>query len=349
MCSINHHLKAIYVHIPKNGGLYIQNILEKYYNFETIYFTRKDHYLFDIEENKEFNISNYKNINNGFINIKKQGVFRYYSTSDEFNKMSNMDDEKWNSYYKFTFVRNPYTKFVSAYKYVVDDNDISLNHFLEKKDNINNYIYSHAYITQYEHLLNKDNKIDFNYIGRFENLNSDLVSILFELKIEKIKHHKLIKNNIKINSNDNTSPYVDHYNTLNLPIINELFEIDFKTFNYEMHNDILEFNEKYLEKKDCFESDNILLYSKLLEEGKIELDDYEEQSIILDDESKIELNDISTCNSDTIFVNKLIDETMNLQKKKSNQISPEIVIQLFKTLKCTGLPNNSKVKIKKNN
>ncbi len=62
MCSINHDLKAIYLHIPKNGGLYVQNILEKYYNFKTIYFTRSDHYLFDIDENKDENIKNYKNI-----------------------------------------------------------------------------------------------------------------------------------------------------------------------------------------------------------------------------------------------------------------------------------------------
>ena len=40
MCSINHDMKAIYLHIPKNGGLYIQNVLEKYYGFKTLYFTR---------------------------------------------------------------------------------------------------------------------------------------------------------------------------------------------------------------------------------------------------------------------------------------------------------------------
>ena len=28
MCSINHELKAIYIHIPKNGGLYVEEILE---------------------------------------------------------------------------------------------------------------------------------------------------------------------------------------------------------------------------------------------------------------------------------------------------------------------------------
>ena len=108
-----------------------KNILEKYYNFKTIYFTRSDHYLFDSEENKEYNILNYKNITNGFINIKKQGVFRYYSTSEEFNNIMDMDEEKWKTYRKFTFVRDPYTKIISAYKYLVQINEISFDKFIE--------------------------------------------------------------------------------------------------------------------------------------------------------------------------------------------------------------------------
>lgn len=47
MCSINHDLKAIFFHVPKNGGLYIETLLNKYYGFKTYYFTRKDHNLFN--------------------------------------------------------------------------------------------------------------------------------------------------------------------------------------------------------------------------------------------------------------------------------------------------------------
>ena len=31
MCSINHNLKALFIHIPKNGGSYVAEILSKYY------------------------------------------------------------------------------------------------------------------------------------------------------------------------------------------------------------------------------------------------------------------------------------------------------------------------------
>jgi hypothetical protein len=42
MCSINHDLKAIFIHIPKTGEFYTHNILEKYYNFKTIYFFNRN-------------------------------------------------------------------------------------------------------------------------------------------------------------------------------------------------------------------------------------------------------------------------------------------------------------------
>ncbi len=342
MCSINHDLKAIYVHIPKNGGLYIQNILEKYYNFKTIYYTRPDHYLFDIDENKDYNLDNHKNISNGFINIRKQGIFRYFSTSDDFNKLADMDEEKWESYYKFTFIRNPYSKCVSAFKYIVKNEEIVFDEFLLRKD-INNYIYTHTFITQYDHLLNKHNKIDYNYIGRFENLNKDLISILLELGIKKIKHAKLIQDNIKVNKSKNTSPYVDYYNINNLTTVNELFDIDFKTFNYKQYTDILEFNENY--SKDNFELDNKLLYSKLLEDDLIDLTfDNESINLTLDDGSVVNLNSNSF---ESVEVNNLIDESMNLENNKNKQVPVDVIIRLFKNLKCTGLIDPTRVKVKK--
>jgi hypothetical protein len=345
MCSINHDLKAIYLHIPKNGGLYIQNILEKYYNFKTIYFTRSDHYLFDKDENKDNNIENYKNITNGFINIRKQGVFRYYSTSKEFNEMSGMNDEKWQSYYKFTFTRNPYSKIVSAFKYIVKDEQVGFEDFLDKRDIVNNYIYTHAFITQYDHLINKDNNIDYNFIGKFENLNQDLITILFELGIKKIKHANLIKDNIKINKSKNINPYVDYYNTNNLPIINQIFEKDFNNLNYKQYNDIIDFNENY--SKDNFESSNKELYAKLLEEDKIDfIQESESISLTLDDNTKLNLDSNAT---DSVFVNNLVNESMNLENNKNKPIPVDIIIKLFQNLKCTGLvnPNSKKVKIVK--
>ena len=49
MCSINHDLKAIIIHIPKTAGTYIANHLENYYGFKTYLIRRPDHKMFCIK------------------------------------------------------------------------------------------------------------------------------------------------------------------------------------------------------------------------------------------------------------------------------------------------------------
>jgi hypothetical protein len=90
MCSINHELKAIYIHIPKNGGLYIEDILTKYYGFRTLYFTRNDHEEFT----DSLNNFDPNKLLNGFIHIRKKGILRYFSTSKEHNEKT---DAAWDA------------------------------------------------------------------------------------------------------------------------------------------------------------------------------------------------------------------------------------------------------------
>ena len=39
MCSINHDLKAIFIHIPKTAGTYLADVLHKNYGFKKYYLT----------------------------------------------------------------------------------------------------------------------------------------------------------------------------------------------------------------------------------------------------------------------------------------------------------------------
>ena len=328
MCSINHEMKAIYLHIPKNGGLFIQNILEKYYGFKTLYFTRSDHYLFDDYKKEEYNKENYKFISNGFINIKKFGIFNYYKTSQEHNDKMNMDDEKWNTYYKFTFVRDPYTKIISAYKYLVKDSFIDLKTFIDKKDELNNYIYTHAFITQYEHMIDENYQINFNKIGRFENLNEDLIDILFEIGFDKIKHGGIIKKNIKVNST-NCSSYNDFYDQDTLNKVNILFNIDFETFNYNKFLYLEEFNNYYDTFNNNFESKNRELYNKLLNLNKFF--DYDNLHIDL---GNVQIN-IDDDDDDDINTNNLYDDKFVIgnYKKNKDKYLKTIIHKLFNNLK----------------
>ena len=60
MCSINHDMKAIYIHIHKTGGTTISMILKKYYGFKNYYLHRPDHDKFCFNKTRKKYI-NYEN------------------------------------------------------------------------------------------------------------------------------------------------------------------------------------------------------------------------------------------------------------------------------------------------
>ena len=305
MCSINHELKAIYFHIPKNGGLYIQTILEKYYGFKTIYFTSEKHNDFiPISHN---NVINVDNLINGFIKIRRNGIYKYYETSEKHNKLSDMDEDKWKNYYKFTFTRNPYTKLLSAFNYLILDDNTTIEKFIDDKDTYNNYIFTHSFITQYEHMLNKENNINFDFIGKFENLNEDLVNVLFKIGITKIKHGDIILNNFKINENISTNKKtINHLTDTIISKINNLFNIDFKTFNYPIIS-----SKNELMQNITFEELNKKLYEKLKSENLLENTC---SKLILDNGLEIKIND------NIKIDNILFDKNLIIQKKRDGFI-----------------------------
>jgi hypothetical protein len=243
MCSINHDLKAIYIHIPKCGGLYVENILQLYYGFTTYYFTSEN--------------DTTTNDHSGFLRSRDIGFYKYYSNSKRFNSCSNMDIDKWNTYTKFTFVRNPYDRCKSANLFLntVDlyYNEKKLNDYLEDWSLLSDIQYVHLIQSQYNHLCNNNNnEINIDYIGKFENLNEELINILSKIGVKNMKHTYHIKNNIKINSTEEKKTKIlskKYDNTINdntindntINLINTIFDNDFKHFEYPIYNSYNEY------------------------------------------------------------------------------------------------------------
>ena len=115
MCSINHEKHAIFIHIPKNGGSYISDILSKYYGFKNYYLQRPDHEFFC--KGKDKSVDKHEN--------RVHGTFIYYKTSPYLNKLMGMTPLKWNSYFIFTFMRDPYDRIVSGWNYSINKKNIS--------------------------------------------------------------------------------------------------------------------------------------------------------------------------------------------------------------------------------
>lgn len=231
MCSINHDKKAIFIHIPKTAGIYIRQTLSNHYDFETYLFKRPDHEIYcktNYKLNKSKSLYFANNIN---------GVINYYKTSDYLNNLMNMDNDKWNEYYKFCFVRNPYDRAVSAWNYLNDTEKLNIDFdvYLDMKNIVSENEYFHIFMDQTTNVIDGDNKnvLFIDYIGKFENLEEDFKKILINIgfKEDEITHDKK-----PINKRAHKK-YLEYYNDKNIKKINEIYKDDFINFDYKMFDD----------------------------------------------------------------------------------------------------------------
>lgn len=194
MCSINHSKEAIFIHIPKNGGSYIAEILTKHYGFKNYYLRRPDHSVFCGGIDKS--VDKHEN--------RIHGTLIYYKTSPYINRIMGMTPEKWDSYFIFTFSRNPYDRIISGWNYCNRQN-ILFKEYLNMYTYISAYDYWHVFMTQTRHLIDTNGKMRCDYIGKLENMEADLNHVLGLLGFNII-HKPFIKN---ARQHDNYNTYYD--------------------------------------------------------------------------------------------------------------------------------------------
>ena len=137
-------------------------------------------------------------------------------------------------YYVFSFVRNPWDRLVSMFRYLKEievpkrkkenkpyDVTLETMHFKE-------YIKSSDVFKPrsfYDFFKNKNNKIDLNFIGKFENLDKDFEKVKKELNLnfKKIPHKNKSKH----------KHYTEYYNDETKQIVAKKYAKDIEHFGYE--------------------------------------------------------------------------------------------------------------------
>jgi hypothetical protein len=237
MCSINHDKKAIFIHIPKTGGTYIRENLEKYYGFKFYVIKRPDH-------NKFCNIHLYNKSDKykNFIANREHGILKYAKTSNYINRMIYMDSNKWNTYKIFCFVRNPYDRFISGWNYLNKKHEIntSFEDYINQEDKVSDFEYIHTFMSQYNNMIDENNSFRIDFLGKFENIENDFKNILLNIGFNEneIIHDRNKKNNFEHNS------YTEIINTQNLlDTINKICKEDFEKFHYNKIINIEDLNK----------------------------------------------------------------------------------------------------------
>lgn len=233
---ISHKHRCIFVHIPKTAGQSVESVFLK--DLGLTWKTRDPLLL-------------RKNIN---PEISHQALAHLYA--HEYCQYHFISRELFDEYFKFSFVRNPWArtysfyKFLNAYPYYLSFEDFVLEELPKMME-------SDPFVRpQYEYLYHNGNcQVDF--IGRFENLKEDFSRIAKKLGLSttKLPHRNKSKNrtfknilyefwsfvkrspgmltNIKPGKADLPKNYRDIYTEDSKRKVAELYAKDIETFEYE--------------------------------------------------------------------------------------------------------------------
>jgi len=148
--------------------------------------------------------------------------------------IARIGQDKWDTAYKFTLVRNPWDKAVSLYEYRkkkdrtnIATRGIGFSDWVkvtygEKKDL--SYYDVRGFQPQVDWLKDNENKISMDFIGKFESLNKDFDQIRKVIGVDAGLSH--------LNASERAS-YRSYYDDETRDIVAHWFREDIDTFGYE--------------------------------------------------------------------------------------------------------------------
>ena len=197
---INHKHKFVFVHIPKTGGTSIESLFIKDPDIRVL-----------------------------IANCRKDVPGKHHMVRD-------INSGLLKKYFVFTFVRNPWDRMVSYYKFRIKRSCKMHNHGGSLKEWVS-FLYSDdvlkikanqfnlAIKNQYEFLVSKSNEISVDFIGRFENLQED-----FDIICEKIG---IPKQELPHNNKTNHKHYTEYYDDETREIVAKKYAKDIEYFGYK--------------------------------------------------------------------------------------------------------------------
>ena len=155
--------------------------------------------------------------------------------------------KKFDSFFKFTIVRNPWDRLVSAFHFLKKggmnwaDNEWAMKNISEFKD-FNTFVKSwlnedniwkyHHFRPQYHYITLNGKNIAVDYVGHLESINTDFKIITQKIGIDA----ELGKENTS-----RREDYQKYYNTETVKIVSEVYKKDIELlgYDYESNNSII--------------------------------------------------------------------------------------------------------------
>lgn len=218
---ISKEKQFIFIHNFKTGGTSIE---KKLGHFDTLSIDVQDHRTLREIELLGNRYHFFRLSVHAFRKLRLRAGAKYFRSC----LLPELTRREFDSYYKFTFVRNTWSRLYSWYYNILKDDRLRALYNIETADySFEDFIkhkVNHQTFSQLYYLKDSSGRINMDFIGRFENLQDDFNTVCKRLQIEDSQLPKLL--HTKYDS------YTSNYTEETRKMVQELYSEEIAYFGF---------------------------------------------------------------------------------------------------------------------